>query len=135
MSRPYSFTAARCRLVNAGIADHEAQQLLADAEKDAGWDHAGTAVLTTEYGTVTAQYWQGGFTLTIPYEPSVTPRIYAKSIGSDTGGREHKALRDAIDGANVSGTITWIKNTAGAPVAAIVPVDIAEGGLRDRRQP
>ena len=60
------------------------------------------------------------------FEPSVTPRIYAASIGRDTGGREHKALRDAIDAASVQGTVTWIKNSAGAPVAAIVPPEAAQ---------
>jgi hypothetical protein len=62
------------------------------------------------------------------FEPSITPRIYAPSLGRDTAGREHRSLRDAIDAAQVEGTVTWITNTAGAPVAAIVPRGIAELG-------
>lgn len=43
---------------------------------------------------------------------------------------EHRDLRDAADAANVQGTVTWIENTAGVPVAAIVPVDVAKAGLK-----
>lgn len=50
--------------------------------------------------------------------------IYAPSIEVP----EHRKLRDAIDAALVSGDITMIVNTAGAPIAAIVPVGIAEVG-------
>lgn len=50
--------------------------------------------------------------------------IYAPSIEVP----EYRKLRDAIDAALVSGDITMIVNTAGAPIAAIVPVGIAEAG-------
>lgn len=59
------------------------------------------------------------------FEPSITPRIYAASITVP----EHKELRDAIDLAQVTGQVTWIRNTAGAPIAAIVPRGMAELGL------
>lgn len=57
----------------------------------------------------------------------VTLKIYAPSISVP----EHKQLRDAVDGANIQGTTTWLLNSAGARVAAIVPVEIAERGLAD----
>ena len=60
------------------------------------------------------------------FEPSTQLRIYAPSISEP----EHRDLRNAIDAAQVEGTVTWITNTAGAPVAAIVPRGIAEMGLQ-----
>ena len=60
------------------------------------------------------------------FEPSVQMRIYAPSIHVP----EHKELRDAIDRAQVTGETTWILNSAGAPVAAVVPRGIAELGLQ-----
>lgn len=65
------------------------------------------------------------------HEPSITPRIYAGSIDVP----EHRQIRDAIDAANVQGTTTWIKNTAGAPVAAIVPLDRVAGLCLRHLQP
>jgi hypothetical protein len=56
--------------------------------------------------------------------------IYARSLGRDTSGQEHKSLLDAKDAAVVSGDVTWLDNSAGAPVAAIVPRGIAELGIR-----
>ena len=58
------------------------------------------------------------------FEPSVTMRVYANSIPAS----EYKDLRNAIDAASVQGTTTWIRNSAGAPIAAIVPRGIAEVG-------
>lgn len=60
-------------------------------------------------------------------DSEVTLKIYAPSISVP----EHKQLRDAVDAANVQGTITWLCNSAGARVAAIVPVEIAERGTLD----
>lgn len=56
--------------------------------------------------------------------------IYGKYIGTDPAGQEHKALIDAKDDALVSGQVTWLDNSAGAPVAAIVPRGIAELGIQ-----
>ena len=55
-------------------------------------------------------------------------KVWAKSIGT----LEHQMLRDAIDAASVSGDMTWIENSAGARIAAIVPLDVAEAGLASR---
>lgn len=48
--------------------------------------------------------------------------IYARSLGTDTAGREHKALRDAVDAASVSGEVTYLTNSAGARIAKITPL-------------
>lgn len=57
------------------------------------------------------------------HEPSVDLRIYANSITVD----EHRELRRAVDAASVEGTVTWLKNSAGAPIAAIVPLERVSG--------
>lgn len=56
--------------------------------------------------------------------------IYARSLGTDTAGREHKTLRDAVDAASVSGEVTYLQNSMGARVAAVVPLEMAEYALR-----
>jgi hypothetical protein len=53
-------------------------------------------------------------------------RLYAGSLSVP----EHKSMRDAVDAASVEGEVTWLDNSAGAPVAAIVPRGIAELGIR-----
>jgi hypothetical protein len=54
------------------------------------------------------------------YRPDVKVRIHAMSIER---GSEHRELRNAIDAASVEGTTTYIKNSVGAPVAKIAPLD------------
>jgi hypothetical protein len=54
-------------------------------------------------------------------------RVYAASIQNGT---EYRSLRDAAAAASVEGQVTWLDNSAGAPIAAIVPRGIAELGIR-----
>lgn len=51
-------------------------------------------------------------------------RVWAQEIRDD----EHRDLRRGVDAASVSGDVTWVRNSAGAPVAAIVPLDVAYAG-------
>lgn len=51
-------------------------------------------------------------------------RLYDKSPAA----LEHRALRDAISAAQAAGQLTWIEDSAGMPVAAIVPPGVAEAG-------
>lgn len=60
------------------------------------------------------------------FEPSVSPRIYGKSIPVG----EHKQLRDAIDRAVQASEVTWVRDASGKPVAAIVPLSVAQAGLK-----
>jgi hypothetical protein len=60
------------------------------------------------------------------FEPSVQVGIFATSSGNSV--QDHRKLRDAIEEAKTEGTVTWVKNPGGAPVAAIVPWGIAEIG-------
>jgi hypothetical protein len=60
------------------------------------------------------------------FEPSVQVGIFATA--SEKSVQDHRKLRDAISDAQENGTVTWVKNKAGAPVAAIVPRGIAEAG-------
>lgn len=55
-------------------------------------------------------------------------RTYAVTIEN----QEWRSLRDATDAASVSGEVTWLCNSAGARVAAIVPLGVAEMGLEGR---
>lgn len=52
--------------------------------------------------------------------------IILRMVATSLANQEHRALRDATDAASVSGETTYLCNSAGARVAAVVPLSRAE---------